>query len=240
VRAAKPGWLSLARAGSSPLANTVRSLTVGADCLARSVYRAPMRAGLIYLAFVCGSPLSTRPRVLGRRASLATLDKSRAPHLIRGQSRMASTEPTRPSPPPPPPQPLDTVFMQTALLVGLFASGLGAYVFLDNRFDAVSKEAAAANKETAMQLAAASKETAMQLAAASKETAMQLAALNSNLTISAIAILCVALLFVAISKSGVDASPLGASSRRSHRRPHRRSRATTITRAPPPPPADER
>ena len=108
--------------------------------------------------------------------------------------------------------------MQTALLVGLFASGLGAYVFLDNRFDAVSKEAAAANKETAMQLVA----------------------LNSNLTISAIAILCVALLFVAVSKSGVDASPLGASSRRSHRRPHRRSRATTITRAPPPPPADER
>jgi len=184
-----------------------------------------MRAGLIYLAFVCGSPLSTRPRVpLGRRASLATLDKSRAPHLIRGQSRMASTKPTRSSPPPPPP-PLDTVFMQTALLVGLFA----AYVFLDNRFDAVSKEAAAANKETAMQLAAAS-----------KETAMQLAALNSNLTISAIAILCVALLFVAVSKSGVDASPLGASSRRSHRRPHRHSRTTTITRAPPPPPADER
>jgi hypothetical protein len=211
-----------------------------------------MRAGLIYLAFVCGSPLSTRPRVpLGRRASLATLDKSRAPHLIRGQSRMASTKPTRSSPAPTPPPPLDTVFMQTALLVGLFASGLGAYIFLDNRFDAVSKEAAAANKETAMQLATVSKETAMQLAtvsketamqlaAASKETAMQLAALNSNLTISAIAILCVALLFVAVSKSGVDASPLGASSRRSHRRPHRHSRTTTITRAPPPPPADER
>lgn len=104
--------------------------------------------------------------------------------------------------------------MQTTLLVGLFASALSGFAFLEGRFDAVSREAAAANKEIVMQIAAVSKEAA----AANKETAMQLAALNGNLTtVSVICLLGIALLF-AVAKSGMDASPRGASSRRSHRR----------------------
>jgi H+/gluconate symporter-like permease len=127
-------------------------------------------------------PTSTRARVLGQ-------------HGWRAQSKMFFRAP----PPPPPPslgaslqRQLGEVAPFLVSAVTITGALLGAYNFIDNRIEASSKEAAAANKETAMQLAA----------------------LNSNLTISAIAILCVALLFVAVSKSR---AAIGRPTSRSHR-----------------------
>ena len=83
---------------------------------------------------------------------------------------------------------------------------LGANNFIDNRIEASSREAAAANKELAMQIAAASKEAAaankelaMQIADLSKETAMQIADLSKETAIGVVVSICIAVLALGVA-----------------------------------------
>ena len=83
---------------------------------------------------------------------------------------------------------------------------LGANNFIDNRIEASSREAAAANKELAMQIANLSKETAMQIAAASKEAAaankelaMQIADLSKETAIGVVVSICVAVFALGVA-----------------------------------------
>ena len=122
---------------------------------------------LAVLCLLCGAavtaPTSSRARVLGQHGW-------RAP---RAQSKMLFG-----APPPPPPSLGASLQRQLGEVAPLLVSAvtivgalLGANNFIDNRIETSSKEAAAANKELAMQIANLSKETAMQIAAASKEAA---------------------------------------------------------------------